>query len=183
MKISLKEFKGNTKKVKEKRCFKVSGSNGVKQAFFYYRKNRKKEKKYVLTSTQYYETLRRINAEIIKELLDGSLIKLPENMGELSLISYSPKFVIRGGELKTNLPIDWDKTMELWYEDEESFLNKTLIYRESKILYKVKYSKWRAMYINKSFYRFTPHRTFLIKLNERKETTGLNTFTTKWNKG
>ena len=31
------------------------------------------------------------------------------------------------GKLKTNLPIDWNKTLELWYEDEESYKNKTLI--------------------------------------------------------
>nr|DAU83974.1 MAG TPA: hypothetical protein [Crassvirales sp.] len=33
----------------------------------------------------------------------------------------------KDGEIITNLPIDWDSTLKLWYEDEESYKNKTIV--------------------------------------------------------
>ena len=163
---SLKEFIKSIKKVSEKRESKNLKSNGVKQAFFYYRKNRKKEKKYVLNSIQYYEILRRIHEEIILDLLKGNKINLPLRMGELQ-IELSETFVgIKDNKLITNRNVDWQKTLELWQEDEESKENKSLVRYENKYNPKIKYIKKKAFYINKSYYRFTPHRTFMYRLKD-----------------
>jgi len=42
-------------------------------------------------------------------------------MGTLEVRKRPTRVAIVDGKLVTNLPIDWDATLKLWYEDEESF--------------------------------------------------------------
>ena len=70
------------------------------------------------------------------------------------------------GNLVTNLPIDWDRTLKLWYEDEESFNAKTLIKVEEKEIFKVYYNRGKANYINKSFYEFSVNRELKKRLKQ-----------------
>jgi hypothetical protein len=59
----------------------------------------------------------------------------------LELRKYDASIKIVDGKVKTNLPIDWDKTLKLWYEDEEAYKQRTLIKMEEKEIYKVHYNK------------------------------------------
>ena len=62
------------------------------------------------------------------------------------------------GKLKIGYPINWDKTIKLWYKDEEARKNKTLLRYEPKYIYHIKYNKYHAMYENQVFYEFDVNR-------------------------
>lgn len=42
-------------------------------------------------------------------------------MGRLEIRKYDASISYRNNKLVTNLPIDWDRTLKLWAEDEESY--------------------------------------------------------------
>ena len=68
------------------------------------------------------------------------------------------------GNVKTNLPIDWDSTLKLWYEDEESYKNKTLLRLDEHEIYKVLYNKENANFNNRSFYEFVFNKDLKLRL-------------------
>ena len=61
------------------------------------------------------------------------------------------------GKKKQVRSIDWDRTMALWYDDAESYKNKTLVYYETPDIF-VRYVKKNAIYKNKCYYDFKPSR-------------------------
>ena len=65
---------------------------------------------------------------------------------------------IVNGKVTTNLPVNWNATLKLWYEDPESYNNKTLVRLEYEEIFRVYYNKSNANYNNKSFYEFRPIR-------------------------
>ena len=79
-------------------------------------------------------------------------------MGKLELRKRPTIVEFKEGKLRTNLPIDWDSTLKLWYEDEQSYKDKRLVRQETKEVFKVFYNKYRADYPNKSFYQFHINR-------------------------
>ena len=89
-------------------------------------------------------------------------------MGHIELRKYDT-YIRMGedGKIHDNLPIDWNKTLELWYEDEESYKNKTLIKMEEQEIFKIYYNKWSANYNNKSFYEFVFNKDLKAKLKQR----------------
>ena len=68
------------------------------------------------------------------------------------------------GNVKTNLPIDWDSTLKLWYEDEESYKNKTLLRLDEHEIYKVLYNQENANFNNRSFYEFVFNKDLKLRL-------------------
>lgn len=164
---SLGEFKRRVRKVNHPREYSVNNSLGVYDGYKYYRKNRPKEKQYVLSESQYFAIIRKINLLLIEELLSGNEIKLPCRMGVIELRKYDSNIRIdESGNLHTNLPIDWNKTLELWYEDEEAYKNKTLIRMEEKEIFKIYYNKFSSNYENKSFYEFFFNKDLKSRLKQ-----------------
>ena len=88
-------------------------------------------------------------------------------MGEIILRKYHPSITSQDGKIKTNLPVDWDSTLQLWSEDKESYKKRTLIRLEEKEVFKVLYDKSKALYNNKSFYTLELNRN--IKLSLKKQ--------------
>ena len=85
-------------------------------------------------------------------------------MGSLELRANKPKIVLNGKKVKTNLPIDWNATLKLWYEDKQAYKDKFLVKTVESEIYKIYYSKNKANYNNKSFYQFIPNREFKLQL-------------------
>lgn len=100
-------------------------------------------------------------------LIEGHDITLPNKMGRLEVRKYESTIKITDKGIKTNLPIDWDRTLKLWEEDEEAHQNKTLVKMEEKEIFKIWYNRIRANYTNKTYYRFNVNRALKIKLKER----------------
>lgn len=165
---SLEEFKRRIRKVNHPRKYKVNNSLGVYDAYKYYRKNKPKEKQFVLTESQYFSIIRRINLLLIEELLQGNEITLPYHMGKVELRKYNKSIRIgENGEVFTNLPIDWNKTLELWYNDSDAYHNKTLVRMEENEIFKIYYNKASANYENKSFYEFIFNKDLKSRLKQK----------------
>ena len=156
---TLGEFKRRIKKVNQPREYKVRNSLGVYDAYKYYRKNKPDSKEYVLTESQYFAIIRKINLLLVDELLMGNDVRLPKSMGTIE--------IGKDGKIHTNLPIDWDKTLKLWYEDEEAFRDKTLVRVEENEIFKVYYNRESATYNNNSYYEFLFNKDLKTRLKQR----------------
>lgn len=160
------EFKEQVQKINKSRIHKVTGSIGVYQAYKYIRKNKWFDIGRPLKEGEFYRIVRKINNYLAEELSRGKEIKLPHRLGTLEIRKRPTRMAIVNGKLVTSLPIDWDKTLQLWYEDKEAFDNKTLVRIETEEVFKVYYNKQSANYNNKSFYEFKPNRELKRRLSK-----------------
>ena len=172
----LTDFLNSIKRVNEPRIHKVKNSYGVYDGFKYYRKNRPKGHKYVLTESQYCSIIRRVNELLGEALINGEDVTLPYRLGRLEIRKYEARITTDGKKVRTNLPIDWDRTLKLWYEDKESYKNKTLIKVEEKEIYKVYYNRNVAEFTNKTFYQFDANRELKRKLKQNIKEGKLDAF-------
>ena len=97
-------------------------------------------------------------------------------MGKLELRKHKPKIKFNGSKVKINTPIDWNRTLKFWYEDEESFKNKTILKMEEKEIFKVHYNKNVANYPNKLFYQFKVNRDLKLKIKENIKENRIDAF-------
>jgi 2-phosphoglycerate kinase len=164
--MSLEEnlFISKIKNVKGHRKHKICNSYGIYDGYKYYRKNKPKDKIYILTESQYFAITRKINTILADSIASGIDVVLPYRLGRIELRKYECKITFDGKKVKSNMPIDWDRTLKLWYEDKESFKNKTLVKIEEREIYKIYYNKSIAKYNNKSFYQFNFNRELKNKL-------------------
>lgn len=160
------EFKEQVQKINKSRTHKVTGSIGVYQAYKYIRKNKWFDIGRPLKEGEFYRIVRKINNCLAEELSKGKEIRLPHRLGTLEIRKRPTRMAIVNGKLVTSLPIDWDRTLQLWYEDKEAFDNKTLIRIETEEVFKVYYNKQSANYNNKSFYEFKPNRELKRRLSK-----------------
>jgi hypothetical protein len=148
----------------------------VYDGYKYYRKNKPKDSKYIVSESQYFFIIREVNKYLIENLLNQEDIIFPNRMGKIELRKYKPSYKIENNIVKTNLPIDWDKTLSLWSEDVESFNNKTLIRVEEKELFKIYYNKNNANFNNKSFFKFNINRDLKVKLKNKIKEGSIDAF-------
>lgn len=156
--MDYKEFRSKLMKADTPKKSKVRNSWGVYDAYKQIRKNDWYDIGRPLKEHEFYSIVRGINDLLAKEIVKGNTIKFPHNMGELELRKYKPEVKIVDGKLKIGYPINWDKTIKLWYKDEEARKNKTLLRYEPKYIYHIKYNKYHAMYKNQVFYEFDVNR-------------------------
>lgn len=162
---SLIEFKKRVRKVTEHHKHKIRNSLGIYNGFKYYRKNKPADKKYILTESQYFAITRLINNLLVEEIAKGNEVKLPHRMGTIEIRKYEKSVKIGDdGEVKTNLPIDWDNTLKLWYEDEEAYKDKTLLRLDEQEIYKIIWNKENANFNNRSFYELVFNRDLKLRL-------------------
>lgn len=163
----LTDFLNSIKKVNEPRTHRVNNSLGVYDSYKWIRKNKWLNIGRPLTEHEFYSIIRRVNDYLADSFLHGNDIKLPHRMGRIELRKYDVRISFDGEKVKTNLPIDWDKTLKLWYEDEEAYKEKTLVRREGKEIFKVYYNRQSANYNNQVFYEFNANRELKKRLNQR----------------
>lgn len=175
--MDYKDFIKEVKKVKKERYHKVTNSYGSKDAFHYYRKIKPDDSKYVLTDCQFLHIIRLINDDLRDLLIEGKDVTLPEQMGRLELrkITNTIKFV--NGKIKTNLPIDWNATLKLWYDNPMCKERKQLVRQENTETFKVYYNKTKAKYTNKTFYEFDPNRLLKVNLKNNIKLNKIDAFT------
>jgi nucleoid DNA-binding protein len=154
-----REFKVAVKRAKEKRKFKITASLGMREAFRYYTKKSKS-----LSEKDFRRVIRYINSILQESLALGEDINLPCRMGRLELRKFKTSVSFKDGKMITNLPIDWDETLNLWYEDKESFKEKRKVRMEVPEVFRVYYKKSTANYNNKAFFTFKVNRDLKQKL-------------------
>ncbi len=162
---SLIEFKKRVKKACMPREHKVRNSLGVYNGYKFYRKNKPKDRKYILSESQYFAIIRQLNNLLVDDIVRGNEVKLPCRMGTIEIRKYEKSVKVgEDGKVITNLPIDWDNTLKLWYEDEDAYNNRTLIRLEEKEIYKILYNKENANFNNRSFYEFVFNKDLRLRL-------------------
>ena len=174
--MGLNDFLNSIKKANDPRTHKVNNSLGVYDAYKWIRKNKWLNIGRCLTEHEFYSIIRKVNDYLADSFLHGNDIKLPHRMGRLELRKYDVRVTFDGEKVKTNLPIDWDRTLKLWYEDEEAYKNKTLVKVEEKEIFKVYYNKHLADYNNQVFYEFNINRELKKRLKQRIKEGRLDAF-------
>lgn len=155
----LRDFKTLIKKANTKKEHKITASLGMREAFRYYTKKSK-----ALDEKEFRRVIRYINSLLQESLASGEDINLPCKMGRLELRKFKTSVSFKDGKIITNLPIDWDETLNLWYEDRESFREKRKVRMEVPEVFRVYYKKSTANYNNKSFFTFKVNRDLKQKL-------------------
>lgn len=164
--MDLQEYRKEVLKVDKPRKTSISNSWGVYDAFKYYRKNKPKDKKYVLSESQYFAIVRRTNLLLVEELFNQNDIVFPYSMGRLEVRKTIPRVYIDNGKIKSTYPIDWDGTIRLWYEDQESRKKKTLLKKKEKAVFRIVYNKSKAFYTNKNYFEFKVNRPLKLALRD-----------------
>ena len=168
MKQSLEEFKSDIIKRsgKGRKKAKISNSFGVRDVFKSLRKKHWYNIGRPLKEKEFYHIIRNINNLLAEELSKGNTVKFPARMGELELRKHEVGASLKDGKLKISYPIDWKKTVELWYDDKEAYDNRILLRYNTDQVYRIKYSIFSARYENKCFYQFALNRKIKVKLKD-----------------
>ena len=173
----MNEFRKKVLKIDRPRTHKVRNSNGVYSAYKWIRKNKWLNIGRPLTEHEFYTIIRQVNNELAYSLIRGDDINLPNRMGRLELRKYDAKIrVDSNNKVITNLPIDWDRTLKLWSEDEEAYKERILIKMEEKEIFKVFYNKKSANYENKSFMQFEVNRDIKRSLTQQIKNRAVDAF-------
>ncbi len=154
--MTQEDFLKDIKKVSASRKHKIKKSVGIND--FLKRSTSK------LTDAQIRQIIKRVNDLMSDQLAIGKTITLPQQMGKLEVRKFDSFVKFENGELKTNRAIDWNRTLQLWFNDEEAKKNKTFVRTEDKKIFKIFYNRAIAKYNNKVFYEFKPNRTLKNKI-------------------
>lgn len=148
------EFANKIRKTRGPKKMKVTSSWGVYDAYKHIRKQGWYDIERPLKEHEFYSIIRGVNNLLAEEIVKGNTVAFPYRMGKLELRKHKVGVSIEKGKLKNTYPIDWDKTVKLWYDDEEERKKKTLVRIENTTSYYVKYDKRKSTYENKNFYQF-----------------------------
>lgn len=161
------EFRRKVLKVDHSRNHKVKNSIGVYDIYKHIRKNKWYDIGQPITEHQFYTIIRQVNNVLADNLLKGNDIVFPNKMGRLEVRKFEPIIRFDDNKLTVRLPIDWDRTLKLWLEDEEAYKERTLVKMEEKEIFKVCYNKTRADFPNKGFYQLQINRDLKIALKKK----------------
>jgi hypothetical protein len=174
--MDYQEFRLNIIKSQENRKHKVTNSYGTKQAWRWIKKNKWLDIGQPITEREFGLIIKAIHKTLVDQLLSCRDIDFPHRMGKIELRKFNTWIGFKNGKLLTNLPIDWNKTIELWYEDRDAYDRKTFVRREAKEGYKIRYEKGMATYNNKTFYEFLPNKELKRKLKDKIENGEIDAF-------
>lgn len=170
------DFINIVKKVNQTRAHKITNSIRTYDIYKFIRKQGWKGIGKALTEKEFYTIIREVNKLLARNLISGQEIKLPQRMGSLELRKKPSRVEIVNGKLVTNLPIDWDTTLKLWFNDKEAYRDKILVRCENEDIFKVLYNKSKATFNNKSFYEFRPTRTIKKQISSTAKTGKLDAY-------
>lgn len=165
--MDYQEFRSKVIRNKEGRKHRVTHSYGTKQAWRWIKKNKWLDIGQPVSEKEFGLIIKAIHKSLKDQLLNCQDINLPYRMGRIELRKFNTWIGLKNGKILTNLPIDWNRTIELWFDDEEAYRSKTLIRREAKEGYKIRYDKNIATYDNKTFYEFIPNRELKQELRTK----------------
>lgn len=169
--LTLNNFKRRVRHIEAPRKHKIRGSLGIRDAFLFIQRNKWFDIGRPVTEQQFQRIIREIHNLLADEIMDGRPVIFPEGMGCIEVRKTNITFKKVNGKIKTNYPVDWDKTLELWYNDPEEFKKKTIVRdTEHKEKFKILYNRENANYNNKSYYQFKLGRSvFRIVANNFKQ--------------
>lgn len=97
--------------------------------------------------------VRDLQKGIAKYILEGKQVVLP-HLGTLELRKFKRTIKVIDGEIKTNLPINWKATLDLWETDEQAYNDRVLIRLNVPYIYRVYYIHTSFKFKNLPFIKF-----------------------------
>ena len=171
------KFKSSIQHLQDNRTHKITNSLGVYDAYKFIRKNKWLSIPRGLTEHEFYQIIRRINNYLADELISGNDVIFPNRMGKLELRKRNSLPIIdKNGKLKVTYAIDWDKTLKLWFEDEEAYNKRQLVKISEREIFRIRYSKEDANYKNKSFIEFQVNRDIKVRLKQKIKNNEIEAF-------
>lgn len=152
------EFRLSTLKARGRKEFKVTDSCTLRTIYRYLHRENIIPKD--MNENQFSTIIKEIHKAYIEHFINGSDITFPLNMGRIELRKYATNVEFKDGKLKTNYPINWKETLLWWHKDSDAKEHKRVLRHEPKYVFRIIYNKARAKYNNKTFYKFTPARSF-----------------------
>lgn len=171
--MTQEEYMADVKNVKGKRKHRLTNSYIARDYYRYYRKTSNNKN---LTEPQFTSILDGLFNAAFNCLRRGEDFKFPYRMGFLEIRKMPKKVKIKDGKLRTNLPIDWNETLKLWYSDKKSRDNKKLVRCDVDEIFRVFYNKKEAIYNNKLFMIFRSCRRLKLALKEEINNNNLDSF-------
>lgn len=156
--MEYKEFLEKVQKKRTKKVYKITGSWGVHDALNHIRKNHWYNIGRPVTEKEFYAIIRGVNKLLAESFANGNDIEFPHAMGVLEMRKIKAGVRLIKGKLVNTYPVDWEKTMKLWYEDEEAREQKLLIRHESDYVCILFYNRFKATYKNQIYYEFKCNR-------------------------
>lgn len=99
---------------------KIMGGYGTPDYYRFYKKNGG-----ALDKSAFSRILRATNQALVEELVESAeSFSLPYGLGRISFRKRKNKAFMTKDGLKSNSPVDWKKTMELWEKDPHAHRNK-----------------------------------------------------------
>lgn len=172
--MSYNEFRINTLKAVGKKNFKVKDSNTLRSIYRALHKAHSIPND--MTEKQFSDIIKEVHKTYIEHFINGSDIVFPFNMGRIELRKYSTKVKFSNNKIKTNYPINWKSTLQWWYEDATARASRKLLRHESKYVFRILYNKSKSKFNNKTFYKFTPARSFKKALREKINNNEIDAF-------
>lgn len=177
MEETFQEFVDRIKKNKgQKRNHRIKNSYGRIEYYKYYNANKPQKPIYNISLKEYSDLLKVINKHIIDEILECRDVTLPYHMGSIHLRKVMHGKYIINGKLVYHNPIDWKRTHQLWYENEEEYKKRTLVKVENDVIYNIYYNKLYAIYKNRCFYKIAFNREFKKRLRDLIEDNKIDAF-------
>ena len=165
MKQTFEDYLKEVQNVHGSRKHKISGSKNTIDGLRYYRKIRPREKEFVLTDKEYLSIIREMNNLVVDYLIENKSIRLPAGFGKLEVVKYETKsWIDEDGRFMSTKKIDMNSTLKLWYEDEESRLNKTLVRYDDEFIFRFNYPQRCRMYKYNGYYSIRFNRNLQQKL-------------------
>ena len=165
MKQTFEDYLKEVQNVHGSRKHKISGSQNTIDGRRYYRKIRPKEKEFVLSDKEYLSIIREMNNLVVDYLIENKSIRLPAGFGKLEVVKYETKsWIDEDGRFMSTKKIDMNSTLKLWYEDEESRLNKTLVRYDDEFIFRLNYPQRGRMYKYNGYYSMRFNRNLQQKL-------------------
>lgn len=165
MNQSFDEYLKIAKNVNSNRKHKITGSQNTISGFHYYRKIRPKESEFVLKDKEYLSIIREMNNLVSDYLIENKSIRLPSGFGKIEIVKYETKsWIDESGKFVSSKRVNMNETFKLWYEDEESRNNKTLIRYDDDFIFRIKYPQIGRIYKYNSYFSIRFNRKLRYKL-------------------
>ena len=157
----MNEFEEFVKNIKNKspKVHRATNPYGIKQFYRWLVKNKWFDIGKELTEREVGQLIREVNIRVGQYILDGNVFELPSNMGSIEVRTYKSRIKFKNGRIDTALPINWDSTYKLWFEDKQARERKTLV-RYDNLNRCTIYHK-RVNFPNSSYFKF--HANYLLK--------------------
>lgn len=169
----MNEFRRNLLKVDQPRKHKITNSIGVYDIYKQLRKLKWLDIGCNLTENQFYTIIREVNKLVAQELSKGIEFKIPNRLGSLEVRKKTKKVYIVKDKVKVNTSIDWNRTLNLWEEDEFSFNKRRLVRYTDDDIFTIYWNKRsNALFTNKSILLFKANRQ-LIKMLQKNVKDGI----------